>query len=139
MITEAEAQLRVASARGRIGRYQLEAAIQSIHAHRAVSGVIDWAEIALLYDGLIGLTPTTGAHVGRAVALAESGHIADGLAALDALPTQHTTSYAPWWAARAPAAQTQPPRRGAAGVRAGSEFEHRSRASRLLDRERSVT
>lgn len=101
MIDEAEAQLRAASAYGRIGRYQLEAAIQSLHAHRAVSGQIDWPEIALLYEGLVRVAPTIGAQVGRAVALAECGKVADGLAALDVLPVGRTASYQPWWAARA--------------------------------------
>jgi predicted RNA polymerase sigma factor len=100
MIDEAESHLRVASAFKRMGRYQLEAAIQSIHAHRAVSGVIDWKEIALLYEGLVRLAPTIGAQVGRAVALAESGDVAAGLAALDAISAR-TANYQPWWAASA--------------------------------------
>jgi RNA polymerase sigma-70 factor (ECF subfamily) len=101
MIDEAEANLRAASGCGRIGRYQLEAAIQSLHAHRAVSASIDWPEIALLYEGLVRLTPTIGAQVGRAVALAEAGRIVDGLAALDALSGGPAETYQPWWAARA--------------------------------------
>jgi predicted RNA polymerase sigma factor len=101
MIDEAEAHLRVASGLKRLGRYQLEAAIQSIHAHRVVSGVIDWKEIALLYEGLVRLAPTVGAQVGRAVALAETGEVATGLAALDAISADHTANYQPWWAARA--------------------------------------
>lgn len=101
MIEEAEGHLRTASAFKRMGRYQLEAAIQSIHAHRAVSGVIDWREIALLYEGLVHLAPTTGARVGRAIALAEAVDAAAGLAALDEIPANHTATYQPWWAARA--------------------------------------
>lgn len=101
MMAEAEAHLRTASALKRVGRYQLEAAIQSIHADRATTGVIDWAEIALLYEGLVRISPTIGAQVGRAVALAESSDVANGLAALDAMPTRSTAQYQPWWAARA--------------------------------------
>ena len=100
MIDEAEKHLRGASAFKRMGRYQLEAAIQSIHAHRAVSGVIDWKEIALLYEGLVRVSPTIGAQVGRAVALAESGEASAGLAALEAMPASRTANYQPWWAAR---------------------------------------
>lgn len=101
LIAEAEDHLRAASAFKRIGRYQLEAAIQSIHAHRAVSGVIDWKEIALLYEGLVRLAPAIGAQVGRAIALAEAVDVATGLAALDAMPASRTANYQPWWAARA--------------------------------------
>jgi RNA polymerase sigma-70 factor (ECF subfamily) len=101
MIAEAETHLRVASVFKRMGRYQLEAAIQSIHAHRAVSGVIDWHEIALLYEGLVRLTPTIGAQVGRAVALAESGDVTAGMDTLDAISANRTANYQPWWAARA--------------------------------------
>lgn len=100
-IDEAEEHLRTASALQRMGRYQLEAAIQSLHAHRAATGVIDWPQIALLYEGLVRLAPTIGAQVGRAVALAESGDARAGLAALDALPARRAASYQPWWAARA--------------------------------------
>lgn len=101
LMAEAETLLRRASTFGRAGRYQLEAAIQSIHAQRASSGVIDWAEIALLYEGLVHLVPTIGAQVGRAVALAEAGDIAGGMTALEAMPTDRTAGYQPWWAARA--------------------------------------
>jgi len=41
MIEEAEDHLRSAASLKRIGRYQLEAAIQSIHADRAVTGKMD--------------------------------------------------------------------------------------------------
>jgi RNA polymerase sigma-70 factor, ECF subfamily len=101
MMNEAESHLRLASAFKQMGRYQLEAAIQSLHAHRAASGAIDWQEIALLYEGLVRLAPSIGAQVGRAVALAESGDVTTGLAALEALPVDRTTNYQPWWAARA--------------------------------------
>jgi predicted RNA polymerase sigma factor len=101
MIDEAEKHLRAASAFKRLGRFQLEAAIQSMHAHRAESGLIDWREIALLYTGLIRLSPTIGAQVGRAVAVAECGDVAGGLSALDAMDATRTAGYQPWWAARA--------------------------------------
>jgi len=100
LMTEAEALLRRAATFRRVGRYQLEAAIQSIHAQRATSGTIDWKEIALLYEGLVRLAPAIGAQVGRAVAIAEAGEVAAGLTALEALPSERTAVYQPWWAAR---------------------------------------
>jgi predicted RNA polymerase sigma factor len=100
MIDEAEQYLREAAALARMGRYQLEAAIQSLHAHRAVTGTIDWREIALLYEGLVRLVPGIGAQVSRAVALAQAGEVSAGLIALDEIPADRATGYQPWWAAR---------------------------------------
>jgi RNA polymerase sigma-70 factor (ECF subfamily) len=100
LIEEAEGQLRTAAAFGQIGHYQLEAAIQSIHAARAKSGNIDWPEIALLYDGIARFASSIGASVGRAVALAQSGNPNAGLSALDTLPESNVVNYQPFWAAR---------------------------------------
>jgi len=100
MIKEAEGHLRTASTYRHLGRYQLEAAIQSIHAHRAITGRIDWAEIVLLYEGLIRIAPGIGAQVGRAVALAQAGEPATGLATLEDIPSDRVNSYQPYWAAR---------------------------------------
>src|SRR5580704_10573230 len=46
LIEEAERHLSEAFTQGRSGRFQLEAAIQSVHAERARSGRTDWAAIA---------------------------------------------------------------------------------------------
>jgi RNA polymerase sigma factor (sigma-70 family) len=100
MMAEAESHLRSAAAVKRMGRYQLEAAIQSIHAFRAVSGRIDWQEISLLYEGLTQIAPGIGALVGRAVALAEAVEPAAGFAALEEIPAGRVASYQPYWAAR---------------------------------------
>lgn len=97
---EAENQLRTASGSKRLGRYQLEAAIQSIHAARVITGTIDWAEIALLYEGLVRLTSSIGAQVGRAVALAEAGQRQVGWSALEEISSQRVADYQPYWAAR---------------------------------------
>jgi RNA polymerase sigma-70 factor (ECF subfamily) len=100
MIEEAEKHLRSAAAFKRIGRYQLEAAIQSIHAIRAVSGTIAWPEIALLYEGLVKIASGIGSRVGRAVALAQAGELAAGFAALEEIPADRIVNYQPYWAAR---------------------------------------
>ena len=100
MIGEAEAHLRSAAKFKRMGRYQLEAAIQSIHASRASSGDIDWAEIALLYEGLVQIAPGIGSLVGRAVALAQAGEVATGFAALERISAEQIVNYQPYWAAR---------------------------------------
>jgi RNA polymerase sigma-70 factor (ECF subfamily) len=100
LIAEAESFLRAAARFQRLGRYQLEAAIQSIHANRAVTGSIDWQEILLLYEGVIRSSSGIGARVGRAVALAEAIDPAAGLAALDEIAKQSALNYQPYWAAR---------------------------------------
>src|SRR5262249_29642103 len=100
MMDEAEEHLRLAADFKCIGRYQLEAAIQSIHASRAVTGFIDWSQIALLYEGLVRIAPAVGSLVGRAVALAEVGQPTAGLAALEEIPATQVANYQPYWAAR---------------------------------------
>src|SRR5262249_11445514 len=82
MIDEAEATLSAAAASKRPGRFQLEAAIQSVHARRAVTHHTDWEAIALLYEGLLRLAPTIGARVGHAAALGEARGPESGFAAL---------------------------------------------------------
>ncbi|MGA8025855.1 MAG: DUF6596 domain-containing protein [Bryobacteraceae bacterium] len=98
MIEEAEENLSSASRAGRIGRFQLEAAIQSVHAQRARTGVTDWEAIALMYEGLVRLAPTVGALVGRAAAVAEARGPAAGWTLLNAIPAKAIQSYQPYWA-----------------------------------------
>lgn len=100
MIEEAEKHLHSAAAFKHMGRYQLEAAIQSLHANRAKSGRIDWKEIALLYEGLVRIAPGIGSLVGRAVAIAQAGDSAVGFAALEQIPPDRIADYQPYWAAR---------------------------------------
>ena len=101
LIAEAEARLFRAAAARRIGRFQLEAAIQSMHAQRAVTGAMPWTELARLYEGLVRVAPSVGARVGRAAALGEALGAAAGLAALDALQAASVRTYQPFWVLRA--------------------------------------
>lgn len=101
LIHEAEDVLRSASANRRMGRYQLEAAIQAVHTGRRTTGATDWSAILLLYEGLTALTPTIGARVGRAAALCEAGRAQAALEDLDALMSDGVTTYQPFWATRA--------------------------------------
>lgn len=98
MIEEAERFLMAAEQVGQVGRFQLEAAIQSMHARRAWTGRTDWEAIALLYEGLVRLAPTIGALVGRAAAVAEARGDATGWALLEAIPAEAIKSYQPYWA-----------------------------------------
>ena len=98
---EAEDELAAAAKLGRIGRFQLEAAIQSVHHRRAETGATDWEAAALLYEGLVRIAPTVGALVGRAAAVAEARGAQTGVDLLDELPPEPVTSYQPYWAVRA--------------------------------------
>ncbi len=103
LIAEAETALTQASRAGRPGRFQLEAAIQSLHAHRAVSGTVDWPALLALYDGLLALAPSAGARVSRIAVLAELAGPTGALAELDALAAADPPlrEHQPWWALRA--------------------------------------
>jgi predicted RNA polymerase sigma factor len=62
LIADGEVMLRRAHALGApIGRFQLEAAIQSAHCDRARTGSLDRATVVKLYQGLVAIAPTTGA------------------------------------------------------------------------------
>jgi RNA polymerase sigma-70 factor (ECF subfamily) len=101
MITEAERHLTEAGRAGRLGRFQLEAAIQSVHAGRRVIGRTDWEAISVLYEGLARMAPTLGILVARAAARGEAYGADAGLGLLAELPGDRTAAYQPYWAARA--------------------------------------
>ena len=102
MIAEAEALLVRASRLGAIGRFQLEAALQSAHVHRGRGGVADWPRVVELYDALLALSASPVVAVNRAVAVAGRDGPVAGLAALDAVAGDpRLAEYQPYWAARA--------------------------------------
>jgi predicted RNA polymerase sigma factor len=62
LIAEGEAMLQRAHGLGApLGRFQLEAAIQSAHCDRARTGTLDRATVVRLYRGLVAIAPTAGA------------------------------------------------------------------------------
>ncbi len=102
LIDEAEALLLRASRMGRIGRFQLEAAVQSAHAVRRLTGRADWAAIVALYDALLADTGSPVVAINRAVAVAELHGPAAGIAILDSFSGDpRLADYQPYWAARA--------------------------------------
>ena len=99
---EAEELLLRASALGAIGRYQLEAALQSVHAARRHTGSTDWNAILQIYDALAAMTQSPVVAVNQAIALSELQGPAAGLAALERVAGDRRLSdYQPYWAARA--------------------------------------
>ncbi|HEY4045688.1 MAG TPA: DUF6596 domain-containing protein, partial [Acidobacteriaceae bacterium] len=102
MIDEAETLLLRAGSHRAIGRYQLEAALQSAHAHRRRTGKSNWEAVLQLYDALLAITLSPVVAINRALAIAE---IAGPQAALHAMPETAVnpglSEYQPYWAARA--------------------------------------
>lgn len=96
-----EAYLRRAHALGRIGRFQLEAAIQSVHCARARTGTTDWPALRKLYAALVDVAPTLGARVALAATIGRVEGAAAGLAALDRIQDVHAQRFQPAWATRA--------------------------------------
>jgi RNA polymerase sigma-70 factor, ECF subfamily len=102
LIDEAESLLRHAATMGLIGRYQLEAAVQSAHAARRLTGHTDWVAIRELYDALLSIVGSPVVAINRAVAIAEAEGAVAGLAALYVLgDDKRLDEYQPYWAARA--------------------------------------
>ncbi len=102
LIDEAEALLQQANAMEGLGRYQLEAAVQSAHVVRRHTGRADASAIVRLYDALFVLTASPVVALNRAVALGEAEGAAAGLAALAAVAQDARLAlYQPYWAALA--------------------------------------
>ena len=102
LIEEAEGLLRRASTMSGIGRYQLEAAVQSAHVIRRRTGHTDRESIEKIYDLLLSMTDSPVVAINRAIALAETRGPGIGLEALDTLADERRIAdYQPYWAARA--------------------------------------
>lgn len=101
LITRGEAHLTRAHALGRIGRFQLEAAMQSVHCARAASGTTDWQALRRLNQALVSVAPTLGAIVSLAATISETDGPAAGLAYLDTVENPALQRFQPAWATRA--------------------------------------
>ena len=101
LIEQGEHYLRRAHAVGRVGRFQLEAAIQSVHCARAVLGFTDWAALHKLYGALVSIAPTLGSRVALAATIGRVKGPQAGLAALDRISDARVQRFQPAWATRA--------------------------------------
>jgi RNA polymerase sigma-70 factor (ECF subfamily) len=104
LISRAHEHLRAAHARGQLGRFQLEAAIQAVHCARQQGGTTDWPTLLTLHRLLHEVAPSLGSSVALAAVTAEVEGPAAGLAALDALlkePGQDARLFQPARATRA--------------------------------------
>ncbi len=86
LIAEGQAIVRQCLRRDRPGPYQIQAAINAVHADAATAGRTDWGQILQLYDQLLAVAPGPVVALNRAVAVAEvtgpaaALELADGLA-----------------------------------------------------------
>lgn len=102
MISQADALVREAGRTDGLGPFQLQAAIQAVHAARLRTGRTDWLAIEQLYDALLAITGSAVVAINRAVAIGEARTPRDGLDALDRVATDgQVLAYQPYWAARA--------------------------------------
>jgi RNA polymerase sigma-70 factor, ECF subfamily len=100
-VQTAEALLHEANASGPSGRYQIEAAIQSAHMTRRVSGRDTRGAILALYEHLLACTGSPVAALNHAVALAAVDGPAAALDRMGPLASdKRMLGYQPYWAAR---------------------------------------
>jgi RNA polymerase sigma-70 factor (ECF subfamily) len=71
LIVEGHSIVRACLRRNQPGPYQIQAAINAVHADAASIEATDWSQILTLYDQLLAITPTPVVAMNRAIALAE--------------------------------------------------------------------
>ncbi len=71
MIDEGQAIVRACLRRNHPGPYQIQAAINAVHADARSIEETDWSQILALYDQLLAVAPTPVVAMNRAIALAE--------------------------------------------------------------------
>lgn len=101
LMHRARLHLEQAQSLNSLGRFQLEAAIQAVHADRAVTGETDWNALVQLHFGLSRIAPTIGATVGFAAALGKAIGPKEGLDVLNQIDPKVRAGFAPAEATRA--------------------------------------
>ena len=85
LIEEGHAIVRACLRRNQPGSYQIQAAINAVHADAASVETTDWSQILALYDQLVTITPTPVVAMNRAIAMAEVDGPGAALGILDGL------------------------------------------------------
>jgi RNA polymerase sigma-70 factor (ECF subfamily) len=85
LIREGQAIVRDCLRRNHPGPYQLQAAINAVHADATSIEQTDWAQIVVLYDHLLAIAPTGVVALNRAIAVGEVDGPAAALALVDEL------------------------------------------------------
>jgi predicted RNA polymerase sigma factor len=101
LIARGEALLRRAHEHHRPGRFQYEAAIQSVHCSRAAQGGVDLSALRRLHRALVRVAPSLGAAVASAAVDGEIDGPDAGLRALDAIDDPAVDRFQPALATRA--------------------------------------
>ncbi len=98
LIEEGQAIVRRCLRRNQPGAYQLQAAINAVHADAATVEETDWSQIVALYDQLLAVAPTPVVALNRAIAIGEVQGPAAALALVEELDLDN---YHPFHASRA--------------------------------------
>jgi RNA polymerase sigma-70 factor, ECF subfamily len=85
LIQEGQAIVRRCLRRNQPGAYQLQAAINAVHADAPTVEQTDWPQIVALYDQLLAVAPTPVVALNRAIAIGEVKGPAAALALVDEL------------------------------------------------------
>ena len=101
MITEAEGLLTDAAKAQTFGRYQTEAAIQSVHVQRPFFGSTNYQALRQLYALLVSRHPSLGAFIGYAGVMLKLENPAGALGILDGLPADRVSNHQAYWVMRA--------------------------------------
>jgi len=98
LIEEGQAILRRCLGRNQPGPYQLQAAINAVHADAGAIEETDWSQIVALYDQLLAVAPTPVVALNRAIAI---GEVQGPAAALALVGELELDNYHPFHATRA--------------------------------------
>lgn len=98
LVDEGQALVRRLLRRGTPGPYQVQAAIQAVHADAAVAAETDWWSVCDLYDLLLALHPTPVVALNRAMAVAE---VSGPATALELVAVLQLQEYQPYHVVRA--------------------------------------
>jgi RNA polymerase sigma-70 factor (ECF subfamily) len=101
LIARGEGLLLRAHDHHRPGRFQYEAAIQSVHCARATQGGVELNALRKLHRALLRVAPSLGAAVASAAIDGQIDGPAAGLRVLDAIDDPAAARFQPFWATRA--------------------------------------
>lgn len=101
-IIAGDKHLKAALMKGKLGAYQIQAAISAVHTHALNFEQTDWQQITLLYEKLYQYKPSPVVELNAAVALSFAQNPEAGLVALESIENgSKLMNYQPYYAAKA--------------------------------------